>query len=68
MRQPTEVVGGKAADVICAAYFASEAALHLLRAGNTNAQITSIFQKVAADFGVNVVEVKRKQWMLLLCC
>jgi methionine aminopeptidase len=35
---------------------ASEAALHLLRAGNTNAQVTEIFAKVAADFGVNVVE------------
>ncbi len=79
--KPTEVVGGKAADVVCAAYFASEAALHLMRAGllgeeseviifftkkkkkkkknikgNTNAQITAILSKVAADFGVNVVE------------
>merc|ERR1711991_426261 len=28
--KPTEVVGGKAADVVCAAYFAAEAALRLL--------------------------------------
>lgn len=54
--KPTEVVGGKAADVVCAAYFASEAALHLLRAGGTNAQVTEILQKVATDFGVSVVE------------
>ncbi len=47
--KPTEVVGGRAADVICAAYFASEAALHLMRAGNTNAQVTEIFGKVGGE-------------------
>jgi len=54
--KPTEQVTGKVADVICAAYFAGEGALHLLKAGSTNTQVTDLLQKVAADFDVNVVE------------
>lgn len=54
--KPEEAISGKKADVICAAYFASEAALHLLKAGNTNEQVTSALKNVASDFGVNVVE------------
>lgn len=54
--KPAEPVTGRTADVICAAYFAGEAALHLMRPGNTNTEVTAALAKVAADFGVNVVE------------
>jgi methionine aminopeptidase len=54
---PTEAIEGKAADVICAAYFAGEAALHLMRPGGTNQEVTNVINHVAREFGVNVVEV-----------
>mmetsp|Transcript_8062 Transcript_8062/g.12259 ORF Transcript_8062/g.12259 Transcript_8062/m.12259 type:complete len:368 (-) Transcript_8062:118-1221(-) len=54
--KPSEVVEGKKADAICAAYFASEAALRLLRPGNTMAQVTEVINKVAEDFKCKPVE------------
>jgi curved DNA binding protein len=46
----------RAADAICAAYYAAEAVLRLLRPGCTNTQVTEVLAKVAADFGCSVVE------------
>jgi methionine aminopeptidase len=46
----------RAADAICAAYYAAEAALRLLRPGCKNSQVTEVLAKVAADFGCSVVE------------
>lgn len=54
--KPTEAITGKKADVICAAYFAGEAATRLIRGGRKNSEVTEVFAKVAKDFGVNVVE------------
>lgn len=47
---------GKKADVICAAFFAGEAALRLLRPGHNNQEVTDAIAKIATSFGVNVVE------------
>jgi curved DNA binding protein len=47
---------GKKADVICAAYYAAECALHLLRPGHTNNEVTQIIKKCAESFKVNPVE------------
>lgn len=54
--KPTEPATGRKADVICAAYFAGEAALRLLRPGNKNSQITEAIAKVAETFKVSPVE------------
>ena len=51
--KPTEPIDGATADVICAAYFAGEAAVRLLKKGGTNAEVTDMLGKVAKDFGVN---------------
>jgi len=53
---PQEATKGKRADVICAAHFASEAALRLLRPGNKSSQVTQIMSKIADIFHCNVVE------------
>ncbi|KAJ3195765.1 Proliferation-associated protein 2G4 [Irineochytrium annulatum] len=47
---------GKKADVIQAAYVASEAAIRMLRPGKTNYDVTDVVQKVAMDFGCVPVE------------
>lgn len=47
---------GRQADAICAAYFASQAALRLFKAGKTNHEITSTIQKVADEFKVQPLE------------
>jgi len=47
---------GKRADVICAAYYAAECALHLLRPGHTNTEITKIIKSCADTFHVSPVE------------
>eukprot|EP00930_Biecheleria_cincta_P066175 TRINITY_DN521_c0_g3_i1.p1 TRINITY_DN521_c0_g3~~TRINITY_DN521_c0_g3_i1.p1 ORF type:complete len:386 (+),score=117.12 TRINITY_DN521_c0_g3_i1:53-1210(+) len=57
----TVVVGGdkvedKRADVIMAAWTAAEAALRLVQVGNTNAQVTETFAKVAEEFKVKPVQ------------
>lgn len=53
---PAEPATGKKADVICAAHFAAEAALRLLRPGNKNSEVTEAIAKVAETFKVNPVE------------
>jgi len=44
-------VEDKRADVIMAAWNAAEAALRLVKVGNTNTQVTEAFAKVATEFG-----------------
>lgn len=52
---PVEATG-KAADVMAAAQTAAELALRMLKVGNKNTPITEMFAKVAADYGVNVLQ------------
>jgi len=47
---------GKIADVICAAYFASECAIRLARPGKKNTDVSNAIRKVADIFKVNPVE------------
>ncbi|CAG0891028.1 unnamed protein product [Cyprideis torosa] len=49
-------VKGRKADAILAAYNASEAALRLLRPGNTNNQITEMVSKVAEQYECKPIE------------
>jgi len=53
---PEKAVTGRIADVVCAAWFASEAALKLIRPGKTNKDVTEVIQKVAEVFKVKPVE------------
>eukprot|EP00013_Stygamoeba_regulata_P021022 CAMPEP_0177652438 /NCGR_PEP_ID=MMETSP0447-20121125/13132_1 /TAXON_ID=0 /ORGANISM="Stygamoeba regulata, Strain BSH-02190019" /LENGTH=391 /DNA_ID=CAMNT_0019155687 /DNA_START=66 /DNA_END=1241 /DNA_ORIENTATION=+ len=52
---PVAVTGPKA-DVICAAHFASQAALRLLRPGRNSDEVTAAIASVAADFGCKPVQ------------
>ena len=65
---PEIATTGKKADAICAAYYAGEAVLRLLRPGNTNTQITEMINKIAEIFQVNVVQGvlshKMKRWII----
>ncbi|KAF9962305.1 Proliferation-associated protein 2G4 [Modicella reniformis] len=62
---PTSPVEGRAADVICAAYFAAEAALRLMKIGNNNIQVQEAIAEAAALFncspmaGTTSNEIKR---------
>ncbi|KAJ0178946.1 hypothetical protein K1T71_005721 [Dendrolimus kikuchii] len=49
-------VTGRAADVLLAAHYASEAALRLLRPGNENYAVTDAVQKISAEYGCKPVE------------
>ena len=49
-------VAGKKADVILAAYKAAQAALRLIKPGNTNSQVTRVIQKVCDEYQVSPVE------------
>jgi curved DNA binding protein len=51
-----EPVVGKKADVILAAYKATQAALRLIKPGCFNTQVTEIIQKVSDSYKVNPVE------------
>lgn len=53
---PTAKVTGRNADVILAAYWASQAALRLLKPTNGNYGVTEAVQKVAAEFKCKPVE------------
>jgi len=53
---PQEPTTGKKADAICAAHYAGECALRLLRPGNKVSQITSTIGEVAKIFSCNPVE------------
>lgn len=61
VREKKEAAGapalrGRAADVVKAAYTAANAALRLMKVGNTNDQISELFAVVASDFGVELLE------------
>jgi len=47
---------GRVADAICAAYFASECAIRLLKPGTSNIEISNAIRKVADIFHVNPLE------------
>ncbi|KAI0563090.1 Metallopeptidase M24 [Gracilaria domingensis] len=47
---------GRAADVVVAAYTAADAALRLMKVGNSNEQVSDLFACVAADFEVELLE------------
>merc|ERR1712187_742719 len=49
-------MGDRRADVVHAAWTAAEAALRLVQVGNTNAQVTEAFSKVATEFGCKPVQ------------
>ncbi|KAJ3014688.1 Proliferation-associated protein 2G4 [Thoreauomyces humboldtii] len=49
-------IKGRQADVIQAAYLATEAAIRLLKPGNTNTQVTEAIQKIAEEFECSPVE------------
>ena len=56
VKSDNEPVTGKKADVILAAYKAKEAALRLIKPGQTNNQVTSLIAKVCEAYEVNAVE------------
>lgn len=47
---------GPLSDVVCAAYYASECALRLIRPGKTNTDVTNIIKKAADSFHVQPLE------------
>jgi len=49
-------ITGKVADVICAAYFASECAIRLIRPGKSNTDVTNAIQRVANIFDVRPLQ------------
>jgi len=49
-------ITGDIANLICAAYFASECALRLIRPGKTNTDITNVIQRVANLFHVTPLQ------------
>ncbi|KAF9915105.1 Proliferation-associated protein 2G4 [Lobosporangium transversale] len=49
-------VEGRAADVVCAAYFAAEAALRLMQIGNSNVQVQEAIAEAAALFNCSPVQ------------
>jgi len=53
---PEQPITGRAADVICAAYYAGEAALRLCRPEHKASEIVSIIDQIAKVFGCNVVQ------------
>lgn len=53
---PTEPLQGRAADVICATYFAHEAAQRMLRPGVKSSEITRVINEIAAYFRCKPVE------------
>jgi len=52
----TAPASGKMADVVCAAYYASECALRLVRPGKKNTDVTNIIRKCADSFQVQPLE------------
>jgi len=51
-----EAITGRVADVICAAYFAGECALRLIKPGKINTEVTNAIQRVANVFNVRPVQ------------
>jgi len=54
-------------DVVCAAYYASECALHLLQPGRTNTEVTKMIKAVADCFHVTPVEAVLSHQMKQNC-
>ncbi len=49
-------ITGSAADVVVATHTAASVAARLIKAGNTNTQVTAALKRVADAFGVNMVQ------------
>lgn len=64
---PEQQFTGKMADVVCAAYYASECALHLLQPGRTNTEVTKMIKTVADCFHVTPVEAVLSHQMKQNC-
>ncbi|GIQ82769.1 hypothetical protein KIPB_006225 [Kipferlia bialata] len=66
---PGETVTGPQADVMSAAYVASEVVLRMLKPGTTDQDIVGAISKVAQDFGVTPVQgvyhYSQEQWSLV---
>jgi curved DNA binding protein len=54
--KPDEVVVGRKADIILAAYYSVQAALRMLKCGNTNNQVTDVVKRICDTYKVNPVE------------
>ncbi|GAM23516.1 hypothetical protein SAMD00019534_066910 [Acytostelium subglobosum LB1] len=52
----TQPVTGKVADAICAAYYALECALRMIRPGNKASDVTDVIQKIADTYHVSAVQ------------
>ncbi|KAH7647424.1 proliferation-associated 2G4 metalloprotease [Cryptosporidium bovis] len=52
----SDKIYGKKANVLKAAHFAIEAAIRAIKPGNTNSYVTSVINKVAGEFGCNMVQ------------
>ncbi|KAF9162456.1 Proliferation-associated protein 2G4 [Actinomortierella ambigua] len=53
---PSQPVEGRAADVVCAAYYAAEAALRLMKVGNSNIQVQEAIAEAASLYNCSPVE------------
>eukprot|EP01094_Clydonella_sp_ATCC50884_P013014 TRINITY_DN232_c0_g1_i1.p1 TRINITY_DN232_c0_g1~~TRINITY_DN232_c0_g1_i1.p1 ORF type:complete len:410 (-),score=173.02 TRINITY_DN232_c0_g1_i1:474-1634(-) len=53
---PEQPITGRAADVICAAYYAGEAALRLCRPEHKASEVVAIIEEIAKVFECNVVQ------------
>jgi curved DNA binding protein len=62
-----EPFSGRIADVVCAAYYASECALHLLQPGRSNTEVTKMIKAVADVFHVHPVEAVLSHQMKQNC-
>jgi len=54
--EPDAEVKGKAADAIAAAQLATQAAIHLLKAGHTNEEVSDVIKRVAEAYHVTPLE------------
>lgn len=54
--EPEAPVTGKAADVVVATHTAASVAARMIKAGNTNTQVTAALKRVADAYGVNMVQ------------
>jgi len=52
----TDVITGRKADVLTAAWLASEAAIRLVKPGNKNFAVTNAVSKIAEAFGCKAME------------
>ncbi len=54
--KPDEIVTGRKADVILAAYYSAQAAIRMLKLKNTNNQVTEVIRKICDSYKVSPLE------------